>query len=354
MSQPPPDSRKRRGDTSRFFRDAAPEPAAPDADLDFLLGGPADTDLAAQAAERGLPLLVLPVAHIAPDPQQLRRLPHVDELTRLSETGDRAAATLLAGLHELGQSLVEHGQVQPIVVYPFTDPAQPDVTHRIWNGQRRWSAALLAGLPTLQAIEMPAPDDVTRLLRQFEENERRAGFCDMERAWAISALREALHAQTGAEVPWTTIEARLHISDARRRDLLRLLRFDDDGQQLILRYGWSEWTLRALHMAINSKDLTPADATMILRALTTADEINAGIVARAMAAYRAGEQPDAAAPDMRAPSLNAARRMTALRRAIATLYSEIGMLTDETARETLRREAEELRASLDELITGLQ
>lgn len=90
----------------QFFR-----PTDQTADLDFLLG--AEPEATAQRArERNLPLLDLPVHAIAPDAQQVRRLPHPNDLLHLEATGDRAAAAILAGLRELGQSMVEHGQVQ--------------------------------------------------------------------------------------------------------------------------------------------------------------------------------------------------------------------------------------------------
>jgi ParB-like chromosome segregation protein Spo0J len=61
--------------------------------------------------------------------------------------------------------MVEHGQVQPAIVYPDADPQDLAISHRLLHGQRRWSAALLAGLPTLWVVEVPKPSTVIRLLR---------------------------------------------------------------------------------------------------------------------------------------------------------------------------------------------
>src|SRR5687768_5453777 len=115
----------------------------PNADIAYLLDNSGD-DVAALARAHGLVLRDLPVEVIAPDPEQPRRLPAPAELQAMVDAGDRTAAALLEGLRELGASMREHGQIQPIIVYPISDPAQPQVTHRLLNGQRRWSAAVLA------------------------------------------------------------------------------------------------------------------------------------------------------------------------------------------------------------------
>jgi ParB/RepB/Spo0J family partition protein len=212
------------------------QPTSGGDDFDFLLGAPEET--AVRAETRGLPLLDIPVESIAPDPDQVRRLPKPADLLQLEAIGDRAMLALLTELRALGESLREHGQVQPAIVYSDTDPDDPSVTHGLLHGQRRWTAAVLAGLPTLWVVEVEQPTEVSRLLRQVEENERRAGLVDMERAWALVSLREALQRESGQEVPWSVVESRLQLSESRRHDLLRLLRFPPEAQELILRYGW--------------------------------------------------------------------------------------------------------------------
>lgn len=353
-------AKKKSIDLDQFFK-----PAAAADDLDFLLGATPE-ETAERAAERGLPLAYLPTVAVAPDPHQLRHLPHPDELVRLADAGDRAAGELVAGLRELGQSMVEHGQIQPVIVYPDTDPADPAITHRLLNGQRRWSAALLVGLPTIWAVEMPRPTDVSRLLHQFEENERREGFSDMERAWALVSLKDALQAEAGGEVPWTLIEEQLQLSDARRRDLLRLLRFSSEGQALILRYRWPEWTLRPLHMAISAGKIDQDAATDILRGLTHAAEVSAPIVSAAVEDYRrhAGQATEAtgqtdgttaspAPAANRDESLDIARQIGQMRRRVERVGRQASLLGDSAARQAVRAAAEELRRSLDTLLESL-
>jgi hypothetical protein len=334
------------------------------ADLDFLLGaGPEAT--AQHARERDLPMLDLPIPAIAPDTQQIRRLPHPNDLVQLEAAGDRAAMALLAGLRDLGQSMVEYGQLQPAIVYPDADPHNPTISHRLLHGQRRWSAALLAGHPTLWVVEVPKPSNVIRLLRQFAENERRAALSDMERTWALIALKDALQTEASDEVPWSVVEEQLQISDSRRHDLLRLLRFSPEGQAIILRYNWSEWMLRPLHMAIHAGDIDQDTATDILRELADAAEIGAAFVAATVEAYRRQRASTEGLPVEEARVDNSAeqptsvqqtevvRRMLRARRGIEQVQRQLPLITDVAARAALLEEAQHLIANLQILVTKL-
>ena len=337
--------------------------STPDDDLTFLIGAPPE-EAATRAAERGLMLQQLPTAVVAPDPQQLRHLPHPSELRRLADNGDRAAEALVGGLEQLGRSIAEHGQIQPVVVYPDHDPDDPQITHRLLNGHRRWSAAVLMGLPTVWAVEVAAPSETTRLLRQFEENERREGFSDMERAWALIALKDALQRDAGGEVPWSVIEEQLQLSPQRRQDLLRLLRFTPESQAIIMRYGWSEWTLRSVHMAINAGTLAGDDATDMLRALAEAPEVNATVVSALVDGYRMHatgpshvqrHDEEAAMPISRAEQVHSdiAQRLNRLRRASELLRKRLSSVEDPALRRSWEREAAQLRRSLEILIEEL-
>jgi ParB/RepB/Spo0J family partition protein len=345
-------SKKKSINLDQFF---SPPPA--DDDLVFLMGGK-EEETAERAAERGLPLLHLSTEAIAPDPEQLRHLPPPAELTDLAEQGDQSAVTIVATLRELGQSMKEHGQIQPIVVYADSDEHNPAITHRLMNGQRRWSAAILVGLPTLWAVETQRPTTVTRLLQQFEENERREGFSDMERAWALINLKDALQKEAGGEVPWRVVEDMLQLSTDRRHDLQRLLRFAPDAQALLVRYGWSEWTLRPLHMAINAGDLSQDDATSLLHQLARLEDVNATLVAKMVRTYiiqhNQPEQLDAATREDASPQgRTVARRLVRTRRTIDELRTQLNAVTDDTVRQALRDEAAELQKSLKDLLNEL-
>lgn len=341
------------------------QPAVGGDDLDFLLGAPEETAVRAQS--QGLPLLDLPIETIAPDPDQVRRIPRPDDLLQMEATGDRATLALLAELRALGESLREHGQVQPAIVYPDTDTGNPAVTHRLLHGQRRWTAASLAGIPTLWVVEVERPTEVSRLLRQVEENERRAGLVDMERAWALVSLREALQRELGKEVPWSVVEARLQISEGRRHDLLRLLRFSPEAQELILRYGWAEWTLRPLHQSIGAGSLDMPTATDMLRVLAEQPEVTAPAVKALVDMYLQERQAkvnergepevvaqsrgDGFARSQNAESLDRiTRRIIGLRQNVEQLKSQVSRSHRSEQRQSWQVEVKQLQTSLEELL----
>ena len=362
---PPRDRRSSRQplNTSRLF---SGPPDEGESDLDYLLAGGTE-ETARRARERGLPLRQLSVETVAPDPHQLRRLPHPDELLTREERGDRTVAGVLESLRALGRSIQEHGQIQPVVVYADPEPEGQAVTYRLLHGQRRWTATVLVGLPTIWGVEVPRPGETERLQRQFDENERREDFTDMERAWAIVALREALTAEHGSEVPWTEVEARLGLSDSRRRDLLRLLRLDLVGQELALRYRWAEWTLRPLHMAVSAGELDPDSATKILVELARdGGEITAPTVAAAIKAQRTRDtslvealgalpQPqEAPAPRVSPRHSELVRHLQKARRGMEQVSSQAQDGIDQMTRAALMQEAAALMHSLEQLLLVLE
>jgi ParB/RepB/Spo0J family partition protein len=366
----PPKTKRERPDLNldQFFT-----PQTGGEDLDFLLGAPEET--AQRARARGLPLSDIPVRAIAPDKDQVRRLPLPSDLLQMEATGDRAASLQLASLRELGESMREHGQVQPAIVYADSDPDDTTITHRLLHGQRRWTAAVLEALPTLWVVIVERPNDVSRLLRQFEENERRAGLVDMERAWALVSLREALQRETGGDVPWAVVEARLQVSEGRRHDLIRLLRFPPEGQAIILRYGWAEWTLRPLHQALSAGTVDAETAADMLRILSEQPEVTAPIVASLVSTYvqersaapagsgaddevgqRTGPEASAAGRVAVTPALpdGIGQRLMRLRRQVELLQGQVRGEVDADRRAAWRGEAEQLQASLEALLEELR
>ena len=124
-----------------------------------------------RAATRGRPAskerLDIPLDRVAPDPDQPRK-----------EFDPKA-------LDRLAASLRDRGQIQPIRVR-WDDPTQKWV---IIAGERRWRAAVLAGLTTIAAIEaqgVPTPDEV--LEDQLVENCLRDDLKPIEQARAFEAL----------------------------------------------------------------------------------------------------------------------------------------------------------------------
>ncbi|NTW97234.1 MAG: ParB N-terminal domain-containing protein [Oscillochloris sp.] len=360
----PPNPKKARPSLNldQFF-----QPASGGDDLDFLLGAPEET--AQRAQSRGLPLRDLPVQVIAPDAEQVRRLPPPPALLQLEAAGDKAAISLLASLRELGESMRAHSQLQPAIVYPDTDPRDSAITHRLLHGQRRWTAAVIADLPTLWVVEVERPSEVSRLLRQVEENERRAGLVDMERAWALISLRDALRRETGQDIAWSMVEAQLQISEGRRHDILRLLRFSSEAQEIILRYGWAEWTLRPLHQAISAGTLDADTVADMLRVLADQPEVTAPTVAALIATYLHDQGArDAAPPEDSslggAPSGKresssedadpVSHRLIRMRQHIERMQSQVARGHDADRRAAWRAEVARLQSSLAALLSTLE
>jgi ParB family chromosome partitioning protein len=112
-----------------------------------------------------------PLAEIAPDPNQPRRV------------------FPAAQLEELTESIKARGVLQPIVITPNPDPATP---YLILYGERRYRAALAAGLTTIPALlEKSQIDPAERLLRQLAENDVRQDLTLFERASSLARLAES-------------------------------------------------------------------------------------------------------------------------------------------------------------------
>ncbi len=360
-------TKKKSVDLGKFFKTDA---------LDFLTGAD-ETQVVEQAEALGLPLVHLDPHVIAPDPSQLRRLPQLAMLIRAAERGDRAAQTQLGGLRDLGESMRQLGQIQPVIVYRDTDLDDSAITHRLLNGQRRWSAALLTGLPRVWAVEVPRPSAVNRVLHQFAENERREGFTDMERAWSMHALKVALEEESCAPVPWDVIEQRMQVSTSRRNDLMRLMRFPAEGQLIIQQHGWSEWTLRKLHQAMQDGTIDEASAVDMLRVLAEQPEVTAPIVQTLVDQYtregtvdpgmveentsgdqsatarsRRGMSASPAGPPTKRTLVDVHRRLAKMGRAVEQFRAHVHNLRAKE-REQAREEAVALQRRLQALIDDL-
>jgi ParB/RepB/Spo0J family partition protein len=231
---------------------------------------------------------LVPVGYIAPDNRpemrQPRLLPLPDELI---EHGQPVPAyrEIVAELLALGQSLKER-QIQPIVVYPGTSDTYPAARYLILVGQRRWTAANLIGLEALDAIvvEPPSPSDRVRI--QYAENEDREEFSDMERAWALLQMKQAL-----GDAPWDDVEMRLQMSRARRQQLLRLTAFTPSQQQQVARLRLQETQIRPLHSGVRNEELTPAQVDAILFRLSQIAAERAAAIATANADGGSGTAP---------------------------------------------------------------
>ena len=186
----------------------------------------------------------------------------------------------------------------------------------------------------------------------------------MERAWALLSLREAIGRELGQDVPWAVVETQLHISEGRRHDLLRLLRFPSHAQEIILRYGWAEWTLRPLHQAISAGTLDPDTATDMLRVLADQPEISAPVVEALVHTYLQGPQDrsqhDAATQPAAAQGIEPtdapdaiSQHIIRLRRNVARLQGQITRAKGQGQREQWQVEAVQLQESVAALLAML-
>lgn len=106
------------------------------------------------------------IDHVDPDPDQPRKTFEPDELDNLAA------------------SIRENGLLQPLVVYRVDGSDR----YRIIAGERRYRAAVLAGMASVPCLEM-APDFDRALIDQFQlvENIQRADLHPVEAAEAIEA-----------------------------------------------------------------------------------------------------------------------------------------------------------------------
>ncbi|NNJ12757.1 ParB N-terminal domain-containing protein [Chloroflexales bacterium ZM16-3] len=231
-----------------------------------------------EALTQGRAVQSLPIDQVAPELQpqlrQPRLLPLPEEL-RNDGQWDEQERPLIDELLALGESMRER-QIQPIVVHAGSSERYPGARYLIVVGHRRWTAAALVGLPTIDAIIIDSPSPETLVAIQFSENEDRAEFCDMERAWALERMRQIL-----PDTPWETIETRFRLSESRRKQLMRLTTFTPQQQRLVARLRASEFQLRPLHTAIREGGLDTAQADRVFAQLVTHATSNRSTVAGA-------------------------------------------------------------------------
>lgn len=185
-----------------------------------------------------------------PELRQPRLLPAPNELL-LEGQPSPLYAGLAASLLDLGRSLKER-QIQPIIIYPGASSEYPAARYLILVGHRRWTAAHLVGIAELDAIVVEPPGAVDRIRLQYAENEDRADFTDMERAWALAQMRQALD-----DAPWEVVEERFQMSRTRRQELTRLLSFAPEQQVQLARMRLRETQVRPLHQAVRDDHLSP-------------------------------------------------------------------------------------------------
>lgn len=134
-------------------------------------------------------------------------------------------------LEQLSSSIQKYGVLSPILVTPGSMPGR----YLLIAGERRLRASRMAGLSTIPAIldKENSDEDGRTLAMQLVENIQRADLTPLERAHAISALKEA------NELSIREVADRLGISKSMVQRSLELLDLPDDLLNA-LRNGASE------------------------------------------------------------------------------------------------------------------
>lgn len=225
------------------------------------------------AREAGESMVDLPLEDVQLDPTQVRYMVNLTDLRTRADKGSRWAQEQLGELQELGEHMREHGQIQPIRVFP----ADRGRRFQVLVGHRRLMAAELVGLATIRAIIVPEePDELEKLDLQVGENVHRRNLNDMERARIFErftgALKRRGRPSKGAEPnsearDETAIAARLGVKLERMRQVARLTRFDREAQDIIIEEGWPETVLRPFHQALADLQLDALSQVEALREL---------------------------------------------------------------------------------------
>lgn len=163
-------------------------------------------------------VMSIPVDLIEPNPRQPR-----------SRFGEQELA-------ELAESIREHGVLQPLIV--TRDVRQPD-RFLLIAGQRRWLAAIQAGLKAVPALVREATEE-QRLELALIENVQRQDLSPLETAEAYRQLVEDFH------LSHEQISAQVSKSRTAVTNTLRLLKLPEDVQQALADGRLSEGHARAL------------------------------------------------------------------------------------------------------------
>ncbi|MBT2188575.1 ParB/RepB/Spo0J family partition protein [Sphingobium nicotianae] len=222
-----------------------------EANRDVPVRGKSDGD--SSSGDRSIQLL--PIARVAPHPDQPRR--HFDE----------------SALDELAESIRARGVIQPIIVR-----AKPGERYQIVAGERRWRAAQKAQLHEIPAIVRDFSEGET-LEIALVENIQREDLNPIEEAQAYRRLiAQFQHSQEG--LARIVGKSRSHVAN-----LMRLLDLPGEVQDLVMAGRLSMGHGRALIGAPNSialandiaaKDLSVRETERLVRVARDGGESSRG------------------------------------------------------------------------------
>lgn len=184
-------------------------------------------------------VLYLPVAAIAPNPDQPRR--HFSR----------------EGLEELAASITEHGVLQPLSV------RRGPQGYELISGERRLRAAKLAGLTEVPCIVVNVDSQGSSLLALVENLQRR-DLDFVEEASALARLIETYH------LSQEEAARRIGKSQSAVANKLRLLRLPPEALALLREHGCTERHARALLRLESAQGQLEAARTVAQQGFTVA------------------------------------------------------------------------------------
>ncbi|MCH9058442.1 MAG: ParB/RepB/Spo0J family partition protein [Planctomycetes bacterium] len=236
-----------------------PHSTRPDAGKDWLSDG---------QTTPGSTMLQIPTTDIAPSPFQPRR----------SFTD--------ADLASLAESITRSGVMQPIIVRRVGDGVSGEEFELV-AGERRWRAAMQAGLKSVPAIERSLTDEQSAEMA-LVENVQRRDLGPMERAWGFRSLAERFglsHAQ---------VAQRVGLDRSTVTNLVRLTELEREIQELLEQGRLSVGHGKAL------LSLTPGAGRLALAARAAKERWSVRRLEQSQTLPRGGGGGDQAAPASRA------------------------------------------------------
>ncbi|WP_409432745.1 ParB/RepB/Spo0J family partition protein [Litorimonas sp. RW-G-Af-16] len=158
-----------------------------------------------------------------------------------------------AKLEELTQSIKDKGVLQPILVRPISKAGTRTQFYQIVAGERRWQAALKAGLTAMPALVRDLSDQEV-LEIGVVENVQRADLNPIEEALAYHALSEDFN-RTQADIAQAVGKSRPHIAN-----MLRLLTLPKRAQTYLAQGKITTGHARAIISAPDPVELADAIA----------------------------------------------------------------------------------------------
>jgi ParB family transcriptional regulator, chromosome partitioning protein len=134
-------------------------------------------------------------------------------------------------LNELGDSIREHGVLQPISVEFFE--SDDGSFYKLISGERRLQASKLVGLKEMPCIVHDHVTKEDRYARQLIENIQREDLSPIEKAIALLEYKEKL----GDSAVWSDVEKLVGLSTRRRQQYLSLLNLPEKIQHEIVATG---------------------------------------------------------------------------------------------------------------------